>query len=157
MRNLFFAAIAKGLISYGKRKLRAIGIEQVVDALEEYEDCEVGCFHSDGLCLWHQAYDFPIAIRACEECNSYIVVDPVLIGKQPWAERCNRCGKQFETTPSDKDLREVTLALAYVRSKLVYQAQLTPEAMIKSLGMIKAYLEQQEPHQDEQVCARSMN
>jgi hypothetical protein len=109
----WFAKLAR---AYTLKK--AAGIEEAVDALIDAEDGNYGKFRIRGRCLWHSDYKFPLAVRTCDDCPSYVVVDATLIRPYP-----------------DGD---VVVGIGFMRSRLDYEAQLNPDGMQRVVGMIGA-------------------
>ena len=110
------------LLRYGKRKIMDTGIDCVIDALLAQQDHVNEPFSTDGRCVWHDKFAFPLAIRTCDDCNSFVVVDSGLI-------RGLDAGKNL-------DDRHVMMACAWLRARLDYEAQLSPAGMDRVMEAI---------------------
>jgi hypothetical protein len=115
-----FNRLAKWLMTAAKTYTlrKADGIEDAVDALIDSEEGNYGKFRIRGRCLWHKDYEFPLAVRTCDDCPSFVVVDTTLI--RPYPEG------------------DVVVATGFMRSRLDYEAQLNPEGMERVVDMLEA-------------------
>jgi hypothetical protein len=111
------------LLRYGKRKIMDTGIDCVIDALLAHQDHVNEPFSTDGRCVWHEKFSFPLAIRTCDDCNSFVVVDSGLI-------RGLDAGKSAED-------RRVFMACAWLRARIDYEAQLSPAGMDRVMEAIE--------------------
>lgn len=145
---LIIELIMKAVAAYGRRKLKAMGIEQVVESLVKEDEREVGSFSSDGLCLWHDSYDFPIAVKVdgvpatASQRVLFVIVDPMLIKKDP---------------SKASSYRELVLAHAYIRARVDYEAQLTPEGMTKVMDYILGTEEEDLPEVNARAPVSAVN
>jgi hypothetical protein len=105
---------AEALMSFGQRKIQQSGVDIVVDAMLDFEDQEKGNFRTNGGCLWHKSYDFPLAIRTCADCQTFALVDLGLMGP-------------IDVRSSEG--QELIIAMGFMRGRLKYEVQLAPKHM----------------------------
>ena len=149
-------SIESWLSRIAMRKVQKIGLPEVVDAMNERRNLVGDKFYTDGICIWHRGYSFPIAVWATLSMfdgveNPSLMEEDVIFVLDPSLVR---------DLSSDRRLQaELILASSYLRSSFEYDGQLSPDGMQRlqeSLGDTDSF-EVERTLGGQQIDSQSLN